>query len=138
MVIIPNRDFELPKMYLLPDRFRLAEDWLFNGFLIPEGFYTDLETVPNLLRSIIHKQGVQSYPAIKHDYLYTYHHGLKREEVDKRFKADMEKYEVDALIVEGFYTAVRAFGGSHWTNGQPDFYSNNKGTYMFDKLIPKE
>ena len=61
-----------PKATIHPNKFQLTEPWGYRGYVIHEGFWTDLASVPKPFNGIIPSQGKYAYSAILHDYLYTW------------------------------------------------------------------
>jgi hypothetical protein len=80
---------------------------------VPTGFVTDFASVPQVFWSALRPDGLYTYPAIVHDWLYwTQDH--TKEIADNIFKAMMEDFSVPALTVFAIYESVRLFGGSAW------------------------
>lgn len=106
-----------------PDIWRLGAplvwvDAVFGALTVPQGFRTDLASIPRLFRNLpfLDPNGLSRRPAAMHDYLYGSIHGRR---LGKPFADD---FLYDALISEGssktaawaFYAAVHYFGGSSW------------------------
>lgn len=86
---------------------------------IPEGYITDLASVPKPLWPILPPFGRHSGPAIVHDWIY----GLRgqftypaktRKECDQIFREAMLVKRVHAWKRNAMYWGVRAFGWSRW------------------------
>ena len=83
------------------------------GFKVPEGFQSDLASIPRIFLPIFPKQGRNKVAAIIHDWLYT----TKR--YDKEMSDKIFFYSMVALGVKPWrrylmYQAVKWFGASAW------------------------
>lgn len=81
--------------------------------IVPEGFVTDLASIPPAFWSELPPAARYSYPAILHDYLYWFQ-PCERKNADEVFKAAMEDMEVSSAKIFVIYSAVRAAGGVAW------------------------
>lgn len=81
--------------------------------IVPEGFVTDLASIPPVFWAALPPAARYSYPAILHDYLYWFQ-PCKRENADGVLKAAMEDMEVSSAKILAIYSAVRAAGGGAW------------------------
>ena len=83
--------------------------------VVPKGFVTDLASIPRIFWSILPTDGVYTFPAIVHDYLYwTQDPAISRETADLIFKYGMEDMKVGDVTVFAIYNVVRAGGGGPW------------------------
>ncbi|AZE48261.1 hypothetical protein C4K04_2588 [Pseudomonas chlororaphis] len=82
---------------------------------VPEGFVTDLTSIPRLFWQALRPEGRYAYAAVVHDYLY-WTQTRPREEADQILKFAMEDSRVDARTVDAIYQAVRLFGKNSWDN----------------------
>lgn len=98
---------------------------------IPEGFITDLASIPSSLWAIFPPFGLYTTAAVIHDFIYS-RGGVIYNTIDKdnitrrldlrRIDADNILYEamiackVSKLTAKIIYQAVRIFGGSHWVD----------------------
>ena len=84
---------------------------------IPQGFKTDLATIPQLLWAFFPPIGTgnEQYatPAILHDFLYTYK-VFPRRKCDLVFLSAMKQYRVRSFVRYSFYLSVRLFGRKHY------------------------
>ncbi len=87
-------------------------------YSIPQGFTTDLASVPRILWSIYSPSRAETIPgAIIHDYFYFCPQDMNRMEADSIF--------YDALVLQGlskgtafkYWLGVRLFGQSHFNQG---------------------
>lgn len=88
-----------------------------NGELItvPEGFVTDLASIPAFAQNMISKVGPWDRPAVIHDWLYT---------TGQRPRAIADKVLLEAMAVTGtgwirrrlIYAAVRVAGWKAWSD----------------------
>jgi hypothetical protein len=80
---------------------------------VPAGFVTDLASIPRLFWSLFPTDGVYTFPAIVHDFMYwTQTH--PREVADEVFRQGMEDMKVPSADAWAIHTAVRAGGGNAW------------------------
>lgn len=80
---------------------------------VPTGFVTDFASVPRVFWTALRPDGVYTYPAIIHDYLY-WEQSRTREEADQVFRWSMEDFKIPAATIEVIYRAVRWGGESYW------------------------
>ena len=142
-----------PKLELVGDgEYLLEEDYVYqwgihlgreHRLTVPEGFSTDIATIPWYLRSSgFGPDGLHRAAAVLHDFLY-YHKGKipntkvggsyevltgagptwkkslstwSRKQVDKLFLQVMKEAGVKWYKRKTMYWAVRAFGKSYWDN----------------------
>jgi hypothetical protein len=123
---------DLPKLQVLDPskkRFRLLEDWklayLGKTIIVPEGFETDLASVPALF--FWWQWGTWNLPAIVHDWAYLNRSicflnndgsfeiiELSRKEADFLFYDLMFDFKVNFIVRRLMHKTVRIFGGKHW------------------------
>lgn len=82
---------------------------------VPEGFVTDLASVPRAFWQLMRPEGRYAYAAVVHDYLY-WAQDRSKEEADKIFRFAMEDSKVDATALTTLYAAVDLLGRSAWEN----------------------
>ena len=82
---------------------------------VPAGFVTDFASIPRVFWSALRPDGLYTYPAIVHDYLY-WEQVVSREAADTVFKFGMEDFRIGSATIAAVYNAVRAFGGGAWQN----------------------
>ena len=80
---------------------------------VPEGFQTDLSSIPRVARSIIPQIGDQNGPSVIHDWCYRYR-WKGRAISDALFLATMKVKAVNWLRRNIIYAAVRAGGWVTW------------------------
>jgi len=80
---------------------------------VPEGFVTDLASIPRVFWSMLRPDAEYAYAAIVHDYLY-WVQKYDRQLCDEIFRFSMEDLNVERPTVESIYNAVRSFGESAW------------------------
>lgn len=80
---------------------------------VPVGFVTDFASIPRVFWSLLPPDGIYTYPAIIHDFLY-WTQTVSREVADKIFKFSMEEFGVRTLTSKTIYTAVRVAGTTSW------------------------
>lgn len=88
----------------------------FKAVYVPEGFVTDLASIPQGAWSLgLRPEGRYAYAALVHDYLYwTQEPARSREEADKIFLYAMEDWKVPVGEREAFYKILRLAGGAAW------------------------
>lgn len=88
---------------------------------VPEGFITDLASVPGLVDNIIPRDGLWRAAAVKHDYDYACKRG-PRVERDVEFYNLMLEYGTEPEIAGLMYRQVRMWGWRPWnkSTGIPD------------------
>jgi hypothetical protein len=91
------------------NRFALLTAFEFGGITVPEGFITDLDSVPRIPVFYLVFKGRTTKAAIVHDYLYA--SGVDRKNADKAFLQLMELENVRRRYRLPIFTAVRIFGG---------------------------
>ena len=80
---------------------------------VPVGFVTDFTSIPRVFWSALRPDGLYTYPAIVHDYLY-WEQTVPRETADLIFKFGMEDFRVATPTIAAVYNAVKTFGGLAW------------------------
>lgn len=80
---------------------------------VPVGFVTDFASIPRVFWSVLPPDGLYSYAAIIHDYLY-WEQYLSREDSDEIFRLTMIEFKIPTIQVEAIYLAVRAGGAAAW------------------------
>lgn len=83
--------------------------------VVPEGFVTDLASVPVGLWNILPKQGPWDKAAVVHDYLYVMN-GVTRKEADGVLLEAMQDLKVSAWQSRLIYMGVRVGGWLPWKN----------------------
>jgi hypothetical protein len=80
---------------------------------VPEGFVTDLASIPPILFSVFRADGDYAQAAIVHDYLY-WTQRTTRAYADDVFRIAMRDLEVRPATIQQIYAAVRSFGQASW------------------------
>jgi Protein of unknown function (DUF1353) len=80
---------------------------------VPDGFVSDLTSVPRLFWQILRPEGRYAYAAVVHDYLY-WTQTRSKDEADLIFKTAMEDSNVDEKTSFAVYQAVNQLGQSAW------------------------
>jgi hypothetical protein len=84
---------------------------------VPEGFITDLASVPRILWALFPRWGKHGFGAVIHDWLYVSGE-VSRAEADWIFNEMMKHYNVRRLQRYMMYWAVRAFGWIGWNRNR--------------------
>lgn len=82
---------------------------------VPEGFLTDLASVPRMARGMpgFEPTGLSRRPAVLHDWLYSSGE-LERMAADEVFYRALRIEGVHELTARTYYRAVRVFGSTPW------------------------
>lgn len=80
---------------------------------VPEGFVTDLASIPRILWPILPKDGDYAQPAVIHDYMYWCQQKPKRT-ADRVFQLGMKELQVSFWKTAIIYLAVSWLGGRAW------------------------
>ena len=104
------------------------ENW--RQIVVPEGFITDLTSVPRLLRWIASRVGPWLEAAIVHDYLYVAWQDVEGKtptRADRRFADDimlaaMREAKVTRVMAWAIHKAVSLFGGKTFENRNAERY----------------
>lgn len=101
---------------------------------VPVGFVTDLASVPRAFWSLLRPDGIYSWAAILHDYLY-WEQFVSRAQADEIFRFAMQDFKIEPTVIETLYIAVRAGGASAWTTNAE---LKAKGERRLLKLFPDD
>ena len=77
---------------------------------VPQGFATDLASIPRIFQSIVPKLGHHIRPAIVHDYAYEGHTALTKKEADAMFLDGMKATKVNFFRRWAMWASVRVGG----------------------------
>jgi hypothetical protein len=80
---------------------------------IPEGFQTDLASIPRLLWALLPKTGAYDRAAVVHDYLY-FHNGVTRGQADGVLREAMKDLGVSWITRQTIWAGVRSGGWVPW------------------------
>lgn len=87
-------------------------------YKVPQGFTTDLASIPRILWSIYSPNKANTIPAaVIHDYLYFCPGEMTRAEADSIFYDALIYKHVKTRTAFKYWIAVRAFGHSHFNEG---------------------
>jgi hypothetical protein len=101
---------------------------------VPEGFVTDLASIPRAFWGIKRPEGRHAYAAVIHDYLY-WTQRRTRKESDEIFREVMLESKTDKTTVWGLYNTVREAGGKAWENNRR---LKDKGEKRFLQILPED
>lgn len=91
---------------------------IITALTIPQEFVTDLASIPRWLWSFIAPTRSDFIgAAILHDYLYSYHSGFTRYQVDQIFFQSLIESGTAPWRAYQMYFAVRIFGEDHFDSG---------------------
>lgn len=102
------------KNWRLSNQLQFEPDGLM-PIIVPEGFVTDLASVPRLFWNILPPFGEYTEAAIVHDWLYR-NNFFDRETCDKVLLQGMIACEVPPWKITVIYRAVRMFGWKAWND----------------------
>lgn len=80
---------------------------------VPIGFVTDFASIPRVFWSLLRPDGLYSYAAVIHDFLY-WEQYLSREASDAILRLCMEDFKINAAVVSAVHTGVRLGGSLAW------------------------
>jgi hypothetical protein len=106
----------------------------YKSVVVPEGFVTDLASIPRVFWQIIRPEGRHAYAAVVHDYLY-WTQTRTRAEADMIFKIALQDSKVSSETVEALHLAVRRFGKSAWDKNAQ---LRKAGECRFVKRLPTD
>jgi hypothetical protein len=81
---------------------------------VPVGFVTDFASIPRVFWTLLPPDGLYTYPAILHDYLY-WQQDVNREQADEILKFAMADFKVDPVTSETIFRGVRLGGEAAWS-----------------------
>jgi len=82
--------------------------------VVPEGFVTDLASIPVLLRSLFDRADASRQPAVLHDWLYC-SQLTSRAEADRLFREALARAGIGFARRWAMYAGVRAGGWRYWS-----------------------
>ncbi|CAG9932833.1 conserved protein of unknown function [Candidatus Nitrotoga arctica] len=85
----------------------------FKPVSVPEGFVTDLTSIPRVFWQVLRPEGRYAYAAVVHDYLY-WSQVRSREESDLILKYALADSKVDGIERWAIYQAVDKLGQCAW------------------------
>lgn len=88
--------------------------WDGGKIIVPQGFQTDLSSIPRIARSIIPQIGDQNGPSVIHDWCYRNHWKEDRGASDSLFLEGMKVAGVNWLRRRIIYRSVRLGGWVSW------------------------
>lgn len=80
---------------------------------VPQGFVSDLATIPNYFWWVLPPTGRYGHAAILHDWLY-WEQSYPRAIADRVFEVAMGELGVDVALRKAMWAAVRVGGGTYW------------------------
>lgn len=101
---------------------------------VPEGFITDLASIPQVFWSLLPKTGRYAYAAIIHDYLYWYQ-PITKEAADNILFTAMEDSDVNTITKYAIYEAVKGWGHGAWND---NIVAKQKGEKRILKEFPND
>lgn len=114
---ITKRPIRLKKIEGMEGKYEVLENIeYYNGLVVPKSFITDLASIPRLFQGIV---GVPEYydeESILHDFLYSKYnnYGINRDTADKIFRQSLVLNEVNPIVANLMYIAVKIGGEFHW------------------------
>lgn len=101
---------------------------------VPEGFVTDLASIPEYLWPVLKRAGRHGTAAIYHDWLY-WEQSLTRLEADQIFDKTMHQLSVDSFSRRLIWAGVRVFGGAAWID---NWREKKQGAKRVLRVIPND
>lgn len=107
-------DTALPDIWIL-ERALVWSDEKYGRIEVPQGFFTDLASIPRFLRNLpdLDPNGLSRRPAAVHDFLYATQ-TLAKGVADEFLQDALRAEGVGAAVARTFYYAVHWFGGPSW------------------------
>lgn len=93
--------------------YHVGSEYSMDVITVPNGFVTDLASIPWPASMLIPKSGIYNAAAVLHDFLYATQ-TRPRKECDFIFWEAMKSLRVNFLKRNIMYNAVRAFGWMPW------------------------
>jgi Protein of unknown function (DUF1353) len=85
----------------------------YNAVTVPEGFVTDLASIPRMFWSILQPDGLYAYAAVVHDFLY-WTQSTSKDAADSIFRYTMEELGVGPWTIKILFEAVHLAGQVAW------------------------
>lgn len=85
----------------------------YKAITVPRGFVTDFASIPRIFWSALRPDGLYSYAAIIHDYLY-WDQSVPRATADAILRFAMEDFRINPMTIPLIHKAVRLGGQSAW------------------------
>jgi hypothetical protein len=101
---------------------------------VPTGFVTDFASIPRAFWALLPPDGLYTYPAIIHDYLY-WEQPVSKSEADLILRYAMEDFKVDKITIETIYNGVKFGGAGAWNSNAALKASGEKRTL---KTFPED
>ena len=103
---------------------RLTEDLIYKDvnlglITVPNGFVSDLASIPQCVQSIVSKVGPYDGAAAIHDWLYSIQ-TTSKSEADHIFLRVMKASSVKFLLRQTIFWAVRLFAKKAWDDSTPN------------------
>lgn len=90
----------------------LNKDWVCGDYVVPRGYVTDLDSIPNVPIAYTLFKGYARESAVLHDWLY-FTGIVSRKKADELFYHHMVEIErVSPIIAKAMYIGVRVGGGN--------------------------
>lgn len=116
--LVPFQDWDYYYVKGAPIYWRPNQGQSFKSVQVPEGFVTDLASIPRIFWQLLRPEGRHAYAAVVHDYLY-WNQSRSKEEADLILKFALEDSKVDKVKTWAIYQAVDKLGQKAWDkNGQ--------------------
>jgi hypothetical protein len=80
---------------------------------VPIGFVTDFASIPRVFWSLLRPDGLYTYPAIVHDYLY-WTQTTSKDVADNILRLGMGDFGISRATITTVYEAVKSGGGGAW------------------------
>src|SRR5450631_4401040 len=98
------------------------KDPVFGTLTVPQGFRTDLASIPRAFRNIpfLDPAGVSRRPAAMHDWLYCWR-GISKDNADEFLKQSLLAEGAQEAVAAVFYLGVHEFGQAAWDADNPEW-----------------
>lgn len=86
---------------------------------VPQGFLTDLASIPRIFRTVLSQNGLSRRPATLHDFLYRTQ-PMPRADADALFRRALASEGMGAFGCFTYWAGVRAGGWIAWNSRRDD------------------
>jgi hypothetical protein len=126
-VLMPFRDMDnfivyQPITWTPPEK---SDEDLPRAVTVPQGFVTDLATIPNYFWWALPPKGRYGHAAILHDWLY-WEQRTSRAVADRVFDVAMDEMGVALPVRKALWASVRVYGGNYWVEADAQRKSGGK------------
>lgn len=115
--MITKKPIQLREIEGMDGKYEVVENIeYYNGLVVPKSFITDLASIPKLFQGVVGVPEDFDEESILHDFLYSKYnnYGINRDTADKIFRQSLVLNEVNPIVANLMYLAVKVGGELHW------------------------